>query len=236
MLVANKAEGPGESRASTRRTALGLGEPVPISAEHGEGLGDLHDALLAVRIPDMKTRGDDTSRQAKSPRRRHRAAERRQVDADQPHHRRGAAADRAGGRHHRDSIAIDWTFRDRALASSIPPASAGRRGLTASSRSSRSATRFAPSASPRSILVLDVEQPFEKQDLQIADLVESEGRAIVIALDKWDLVRERQSGWPTPREGSERLLPQIRGVPLVPVSGRDRRGDRQADGNGGQVT
>jgi GTPase len=64
-----------------------------------------------------------------------------------------------------------------------------------------------------------VMQPFEKQDLQIADLVESEGRAIVIALDKWDLVDDRQRTLQRLREEAERLLPQIRGVPLVPVSG-----------------
>jgi len=69
------------------------------------------------------------------------------------------------------------------------------------------------------ILVVDVTAPFEKQDLQIADLVESEGRAIVIAVDKWDLIEERQKTLARLRESAERLLPQIRGAPLVPVSG-----------------
>ena len=69
------------------------------------------------------------------------------------------------------------------------------------------------------ILVLDATQPFEKQDLQIADLIESEGRAIVIAFDKWDLIDDRQPTLKRLREDAERLLPQIRGVALVPVSG-----------------
>jgi GTP-binding protein len=69
------------------------------------------------------------------------------------------------------------------------------------------------------ILTLDVEQPFEKQDLTIADLVAREGRAIVIALTKWDLVSERQATLARLRAGAERLLPQLGGPPVVPVSG-----------------
>jgi hypothetical protein len=72
--------------------------------------------------------------------------------------------------------------------------------------------------------LLDVEQPFEKQDLQIADLIVQEGRALVIALNKWDLVRDPVSRLTELRETCERLLPQIRGVPLVPISGLSGRG------------
>ena len=79
------------------------------------------------------------------------------------------------------------------------------------------------------MLVLDATMPFEKQDLQIADLVESEGRAIVIALDKWDLIEDRQATLKRLREDADRLLPQIRGVTLVPVSGLTGEGiDRLA--------
>jgi GTP-binding protein len=69
------------------------------------------------------------------------------------------------------------------------------------------------------VLVLDATMPFEKQDLQIAALVESEGRAIVIALDKWDLIDDRQKVLSGLRKDADRLLPQMRGVALVPVSG-----------------
>jgi GTP-binding protein len=72
-----------------------------------------------------------------------------------------------------------------------------------------------------------VEQPFEKQDLQIASLIVDEGRALVIAVNKWDLVRDREKRLAGLREACQRLLPQINGVALVPVSaktgqGRDR--------------
>ncbi|MBN9009300.1 MAG: ribosome biogenesis GTPase Der, partial [Rhizobiales bacterium] len=79
------------------------------------------------------------------------------------------------------------------------------------------------------VLTLDATIPFEKQYLQIADLIESEGRAIVIALDKWDLIEDRQAKIKELRATADHLLPQIRGVKLVPVSGLTGEGiDRLA--------
>ena len=72
------------------------------------------------------------------------------------------------------------------------------------------------------MLVLDAEHPFEKQDLQIADLIVQEGRALVIAVNKWDLCGSREKRLAELREKCERLLPQIKGVPLVPVSALER--------------
>jgi GTP-binding protein len=74
------------------------------------------------------------------------------------------------------------------------------------------------------VLLLDAATPFEKQDLQTADLVEQEGRALVVALNKWDLVENRQKALSEAREMLDRLLPQLRGAPIVPVSGRTGRG------------
>ena len=68
------------------------------------------------------------------------------------------------------------------------------------------------------VLLLDAEQPFEKQDLQIADLIAEEGRALVIAINKWDLVRDRERRLKELREKCQRLLPQVKGVSLVTVS------------------
>jgi GTP-binding protein len=74
------------------------------------------------------------------------------------------------------------------------------------------------------VLVLDAEQPFDKQDLQIADLIAQEGRALVIAVNKWDLVRDRQKTLAALRETCQRLLPQVKGVALVPVSALTGKG------------
>ena len=68
------------------------------------------------------------------------------------------------------------------------------------------------------VLLLDAERPFEKQDLQIAHLIAEEGRALVIAVNKWDLVRDREKRLAALRETCQRLLPQVKGVALVPVS------------------
>jgi GTP-binding protein len=74
------------------------------------------------------------------------------------------------------------------------------------------------------VLLLDAEQPFEKQDLQIADLIAQEGRALVIAVNKWDLVRDRAKRLATLRETCQRLLPQIKGVALVPLAALTGKG------------
>jgi GTP-binding protein len=82
------------------------------------------------------------------------------------------------------------------------------------------AIRFAEVA----VLTLDAEHPFEKQDLQIADLIAQEGRALVIAVNKWDLVRDREKRLAELHETCQRLLPQVKGVALVPVSGLTGQG------------
>jgi GTP-binding protein len=73
-------------------------------------------------------------------------------------------------------------------------------------------------------LLLDAEHPFEKQDLQIADLIAGEGRALVIAVNKWDLVHDRERRLAELRERCQRLLPQVKGVALVPVSAKTGEG------------
>ena len=99
VLVANKAEGKAGAAGALEAYELGFGEPVAVSAEHGEGMADLHEAIIAALPEERRDARRMTSRQA-DPDRRDRPAECRQVDADQPDARRGAAADRPGGRHH----------------------------------------------------------------------------------------------------------------------------------------
>jgi GTP-binding protein len=122
----------------------------------------------------------------------------------------------------RDTISVDWTWRGRRFQLS-DTAGLRRKARVQEKLEKLSvadalrAVRFAESV----ILVIDVTQPFEKQDLQLADLVEREGRSMVIALDKWDLVKrgQRPAALKSLREAADRLLPQLHGVTLVPVSG-----------------
>ena len=74
------------------------------------------------------------------------------------------------------------------------------------------------------VVLLDAQQPFETQDLRIADLAEREGRAVVIAANKWDLEDDKSAKLASLREMAERLLPQLRGVPVVTVSALTGRG------------
>jgi GTP-binding protein len=229
VLVANKAEGRSGEHGVNEAHALGLGVPVPISAEHGEGLGDLHDAIAAFadlaegesEEPFDLPPGDESDEPGHAL---------RVAIVGRPNVGKSTLINRIVGEDRlltgpeagltRDSIAIDWTFRDRAVRLFDTA------GLRRKARVEGKLEKLAVSDALRAIrfaevviLVIDVEQPFEKQDLQIADLIESEGRAVVIALDKWDLVSERQSVMAELIEKAKRLLPQIAGVALVPVSG-----------------
>jgi GTP-binding protein len=218
VLVANKAEGSGAEAGLIEAFGLGLGEPVAISAEHGEGMADLAEAL-APFLPDMK----ETDRAAA-------AAPLRVAVIGRPNTGKSTLINRILGQERlltgpeagitRDAIAVDWTSHGRTFR--LFDTAGLRRKPRVSGKLEKlavadalNAVRFAEVV----IVTVDVEQPFEKQDLTIADLVEREGRAVVIALTKWDVVTERQAAFAALRAGAERLLPQLAGARLVPVSG-----------------
>jgi GTPase len=125
----------------------------------------------------------------------------------------------------RDTISVDWQWRDRKVRL-FDTAGMRRKARVVEKLEKLSvsdalrAIRFAEVV----VLLLDADTPFEKQDLQLADLVEREGRAIVIGLNKWDKVGNRQKAMSDAREAFERLLPQLRGAPIVPVSGLEAQG------------
>ena len=119
----------------------------------------------------------------------------------------------------RDAVAVDLAFDGRPLL--LFDTAGLRRKMRVEGRAEElsvgdalKAIRFAEVV----VLLLDAERPFEKQDLQIADLVAQEGRALVIAVNKWDLMRDRARRLKELQETCQRLLPQLKGVALIPVS------------------
>jgi GTP-binding protein len=218
VLVANKAEGAAAEAGLLESFDLGFGDPVAISAEHGEGMGDLA-AALDAHLPDADGQAEERQE-----------APLRVAVVGRPNVGKSTLINRILGEERlltgpeagitRDAIAIDWTAHGRVFrlfdTAGIrkKPKVAGKLEKLAVA-DALNAIRFAEVV----ILTIDVEQPFEKQDLTIADLVEREGRAIVIALTKWDLVTERQAALAALRADAARLLPQLGGPLVVPVSG-----------------
>lgn len=235
VLVANKSEGRLGTEGAYEAFALGFGDPVPLSAEHGEGLSELYDALLPY--VDQPPAEEDEAEAAAELGEGEEAGTDRPPDkplrvavVGRPNAGKSTLVNALIGEERmltgpeagitRDSISVDWEWRGKRVKLFDTA------GMRRKSRVQEKLEKLSVADALRAIrfaevviVCLDATIPFEKQDLQIVDLVVREGRAIVIALDKWDLVEDRGTAWKTMRETCDRLLPQIRGVPLVRVSG-----------------
>jgi GTPase len=230
ILAANKCEGRAAEPGVYEAYSLGLGDPLPISAEHGLGIGELSEAIQEAcqnRGDTLPGLGDVVEETGPHPLRiaivgRPNVGKSTLVNALLGEERMITGPE-AGITRDAVASALEWDGRPLLLFDT-----AGlRRKMRVEGRAEElsvgdalKAIRFAEIV----VLLLDVEQPFEKQDLQIADLIEQEGRALVIAVNKWDLVREREKRLNELRETCQRLLPQLKGVPLVPVSALSGKG------------
>ena len=254
-VIANKAEGKAAEPGLMEAYALGFGEPVPLSAEHGLGLADLYTII---------SQGVDRAEEAKAEALDYEMARRPEVDVDvdeeegedqagdtapmrwnpnrylnvaivgRPNAGKSTLINRMVGAERlltgpeagitRDSIMVPWEWEGRVI-NLVDTA-----GIRRKARVQGKLEKLSVADSLRSIqyaevvvLLLDATIPFEKQDLALADLVEREGRALVIAVNKWDLIEDKNAKILELREQCERLLPQLRGVPLVTLSGLQGR-------------
>jgi GTP-binding protein len=249
-LIANKAEGRAAEPGLIEAYSLGFGEPTGISAEHGLGMADLH-AIIGAAIDRTEAESsagtvdplpeveidlppDDGSTE-EGPKLRWNPSRYLNVAViGRPNAGKSTLINRMVGEERlltgpeagitRDSILVPWEWEGRTI-NLVDTAGIRRRA-----RVTGKLEKLAVGDALRSIqyaevvvLLLDATIPFEKQDLALADLVEREGRALVIAVNKWDLIEEKNKKLAELREECERLLPQLRGVPLVTISGLQGR-------------
>ncbi len=249
LLCANKCEGKAGAPGLYESYALGLGDPVPISAEHGEGLDGLYEALLPFArrhggLAEPEPESESTWGGADEPEdgdvlvEQERAEEARPLNlavVGRPNVGKSTLVNRLLGEDRlltgpeagltRDAITVEWSYKGRVIRL-VDTAGLRRRANISDSveKLSTANTIEALRMAHVVVLVLDANAVLDKQDLTIARLVLEEGRALVIAVNKWDAAENRAEAMQRLQDRLETSLPQVRGVPTVTLSALQGRG------------
>ena len=239
LLVANKCESKAAASGLGEAFQLGLGAPIPISAEHGEGMGELYDALreAAERKEAPLTAGpaDPDAELEALPEDDAEAPKVLQLAiVGRPNVGKSTLANALLGEERlltgpeagitRDAIAVDWEWKGTPIRL-IDTAGLRRRARVVEKleRLSGADTDRAVRYAHVVVLVLDANDMLEKQDLTIARHVIEEGRALVIAANKWDAIEDKSEALKKLKERVEKSLPQVTGIPIVTLSARSGR-------------
>ncbi len=221
IVLANKAEGKAGEAGFLEAWSLGLGDPIAFSAAHGQGLDELHD-----RLAEILPKAEDPAGA--------RSGDKRDIPLrlaimGRPNAGKSTLINRLLGENRlltgpeagitRDAIGVNWQWNGRAVklwdtAGMRKKARVKEKLEKLSVSDGLRAAKFAEVV----VLLLDATQPLEKQDLVIANLIAREGRAIVIALNKWDLVKDKTGYRKKLERAVDDLLPQIAGAPVVTLS------------------
>lgn len=223
ILLANKSESRESSGGVGEAHSLGFGEPVAISAEHGEGMADLYQALLVASEDVFIEEEEETDKPI------------RIAIIGRPNAGKSTLINRLLGEDRlltgpeagitRDSISVDWEYEGKAIRF------VDTAGMRRKARVQEKLEKLSVADTIRAItfaevvvLVMDKDDAFDTQDLQLADLVEREGRALVYVASKWDLEEEPQAKMAELKSLAEHKLPQLKGAPFVALSSHNGRG------------
>ncbi|WP_018632331.1 ribosome biogenesis GTPase Der [Neomegalonema perideroedes] len=253
ILAANKAESVAAELGASEAYALGLGEPIPISGEHALGMRELRDALAPWIEAYEAEQAEAEAEAAEMDSEFLPDLEEENFDPDQPEppeatrrplqiavigrpnagkstlvnailgEERQLTGPEAGVTRDAIGFTLDWGGRKVKIFDTAGMRRKARiddRVEKMSVADGLRAVRFAEVI----VALLDAGAPFEQQDLRLIDLAAREGRAVVVAVNKWDLVEDRQETLRTLKEELDRLLPQIRGVPLITLSAETGQG------------